>query len=83
MRSVVVACTLEASAQGMNLSLPTYVLLASEETGLESEVVATPASPFTLPKGALVDRFSVLSRRTQSHVDKALRLAFGYEEWPL
>lgn len=67
----------------MDLSLPTYALLSADESGLESEAVASPASPFTLPKGALVERFSTLPRKTQLRVDRAIRLVYGYEEWPL
>lgn len=66
----------------MDLSLPTYVFLAREETGLGGEVVAYPASPFTLPKNALVERLGALSRKAQLRVDAAIRLVFGYDEWP-
>jgi len=67
----------------MDLSLPTYAILAAEESGLESEAVASPASPFTLPKAGLVERFSTLPRKAQLRVDRAIRLVFGYEEWPI
>lgn len=83
LRSVVIVCALNPVARGMDLSLPTYVILAPGESGLESEVSASPASPFTLPKDALVERFSTLPRKAQLRVDKAIRLVLGYEEWPL
>lgn len=63
--------------------MPTYVILVHEETGLDSEVVASPASPFTLPKNALVERLAVLSRKAQLRVDTAIKLVYGYEEWPV
>lgn len=67
----------------MDLSLPTYVLLGLEETGLEAVVVASPASPFTLPKNSLVERLAGLSRGARQRVDAAIRLAYGFEEWPI
>ena len=83
LRSVVIACSLDAVAKGMNLKLPTYVVLRPEETGLDAEIVASPASPFTLPKNSLVQKSGSLPRAAQRRVDMALRLAFGYEEWPI
>ena len=67
----------------MELSLPTYVILAHTETGLDFETVASPASPFTLPKNALVERLGALSRKAQLRVDASIRLAYGYEELPV
>lgn len=83
LRSVVVACTLEPATKEMDLRLPTYVFLPPAETGLESEVVASPASPFTLPKNALVERLLVLPHKARQRVDTAVRLVFGYEDWPV
>lgn len=82
LRPVVVACALEPMTPEPDLRLPTYAPLPPEDTGLDGAVAASPASPFTLPKNALAERFSVLPRRTQSRVDRAVRLTFGYEEWP-
>lgn len=82
LRSVIVACSLETMTGRFDLRLPTYVLLSPEETGLPQETVASPASPFTLPKKSLVERFSTLSRKSQPGIDSAVRLAFGYEDWP-
>lgn len=78
-----IACALEPVAKGMDVSLPTCALLAAEESGLASETVATAASPFTLPKGALTERLGVLARKAQGRIDKAIRLAYGYDDWPL
>lgn len=82
LRGVVVACSLDAPSPEMDLTLPTYVLLTAEESGVGSALVASPASPFTLPKNALVEREGGLARRTQGRVDEALRLVFGYRDWP-
>lgn len=83
LRSVVVACALDPMSPEMDLRLPTYVLLRPMETGLELEMVASPASPFTLPKAALVERLGVLPRQARIKVDAAIQLVFGYQEWPL
>lgn len=83
LRSVIIACSLEPVSDAMDLRLPTYARLSPQESGLGEEVVASPASPFTLPKAALVERLSTLQRKARQRVDAALRLALGYEEWPL
>lgn len=83
LRSVVIACALDPAVQGSVPDLPTYVRLCAEDAGLDSPVVASPASPFTLPKNALVERFSTLPRKARAEVDRAIRLALGYEDWPL
>ncbi len=83
LRSVVVACALDPAAKELALGLPTYVLLPRGETGLDYEAVASLASPFTLPKNALVERLFLLPRKAQQRVDGAIRLVFGYEEWPV
>lgn len=83
LRSVVIACALDPASKELDLSLPTYALLTRGETGLDYEAVASPASPFTLPKNALVERLSLLPRRAQQRVDGAIRLVFGYDEWPV
>lgn len=80
---MVIACALDPVEGAMDLSLPTYARLGPQESGLEAEVVASPASPFTLPKAALVERLSALPRKARQRVDTALRLALGYEDWPL
>ena len=83
LRSVIIVCSLDPLLESHDVNLPTYVLLPREETGLETEAVASPASPFTLPKNALVEKLSILPRKSQAKIDLALRLAFGYADWPL
>lgn len=83
LRSVVVGCSVEPFSEEFDLRLPTYALLSPAETGLDSEAVATPGSPFTIPKNALVERRGFLPRKAQNKVDAALRLVFGYTEWPI
>jgi len=83
LRSVIVACSLDPNSKAFDVRLPTYVPLSAQEAGLASEVVASPASPFTLPKSALVELLSVLARRAQARVETALRLVFGFEDWPV
>lgn len=83
LRPVIVACSLEPLEKGMDLGLPTWVVLPGRETGLPFDAVASPGSPMTLPKNALVERIGLLPPRARAAVDQALRLIFGYEDWPL
>lgn len=83
LRPVVAACSLEPVEKGMDLGLPTIVPLRPSSTGLPFEAVAGPGSPMTLPKNALVERIGFLPREAKAAVDRAFRLVFGYEDWPL
>ncbi len=83
LRSVVVACVLEPLTKAARLDLPTIVSLAASDTGLSFDAYASPGSPATLPKNALVERVGRLSTRSRGAVDRALRLVYGYEDWPL
>lgn len=83
LRPVVVACSLERLEKGADIGLPTWVPLGAPETGLEFDAVASPGSPVTLPKNALVERIGRLPTRARGAVDRALRLVYGYEDWPL
>ena len=83
LRSVVVACALEPPAKGARLDLPTVVFLGASETGLGVDTLASPGSPMTLPKNALIERVGRLSTSSRGAVDRAVRLVYGYEDWPL
>lgn len=83
LRSVVVACVLEPSTKTAIVDLPTIVSLAASETGLAFDAYTSPGSPATLPKNALVERVGRLSTRARGDVDRAMRLVYGYEDWPL
>ena len=82
LRSVVVVCSLEPLEKGMNLDLPTIVRLSPSDTSLSFDTAASPGSPITLPKNALVEGVGRLSVRTRRAVDEAFCLVFGYADWP-
>lgn len=83
LRPVVVACALEPLEKTADIDLPTWVALAAPETGLDFDAVASPGSPVTLPKNALVELVGRLPTRSRGAVDRALRLVYGYEDWPI
>ncbi|MBI4425422.1 MAG: type II toxin-antitoxin system PemK/MazF family toxin [Elusimicrobia bacterium] len=83
LRRVVVVSTLSPREEPFGPSVPTRVPLSASATGLAFEGVTSPASPMTIPKNALVERLGRLAGPERSSVDRAIRLTFGYEEWPL
>lgn len=83
LRRVVVACELVARGPAELPALPTRVELSRSATGLAFDAVAWPGSPITLPKAALVERLGRLSGPERHGVDRAIRLTYGYEDWPL
>jgi len=83
LRSVVVACSLEPLEEGADLHLPTRVARAAQDTGAPFDAVASPGSPITIPKNAIVERLGRLAAPFRAAVDRALRLVYGCEDWPL
>lgn len=83
LRRVVVACALGRLEQPMEPGLPTRVELPAASTGLPFNAAASPGSPLTLPKNALVERIGQVSGFDRAAVDRVIRLTYGYEDWPL
>ena len=82
-RQVVVACELVPLEGGAIIGAPTWVTLAKGETGLPVASAANPGSPVTIPKNALIERLGRVSAFERAALDRAIRLPYGYEDWPI
>lgn len=83
LRRVVVACALGRREGTLEPGIPTRLEFPAAATGLPFDAVGSPASPITIPKNALVEKLGLISGSDRAAVDRAIRLTYGYEDWPL